>query len=182
MDSLLCLQISESRMEEIRKIIIDILRQSGAKCGLLIDSSGNLLIRKGFTLIREIDNLCALISASRATTQAISAILGQKISMIFHQGAGDHIHNTDVGDLAILTLIFDDRASLSQIRDVTLEYAPKLRDLLEDCDLDPDHVRGGIEKLQARADKMLEGVFDEGEAKAGEPTPEAEAASESEAA
>ena len=101
-------------MAKIRDVIVDVLRESGAKCGLLIEPNGRLLVRKGFTLIREIENLAVLIAASRATTQAIGKILGQEeISVIFHQGSGDHIHSADVGDQAILTLIFDDRADLS---------------------------------------------------------------------
>jgi hypothetical protein len=61
--------------------------------------------------------------------------------------------------MAILTLIFDDRADLTRIREVTLKWVPQLRRLLEDCDLDPETVRGSIQKLRADADKRLESVF-----------------------
>ncbi len=160
MEPILYLQISEARMEEIRRLIVDILRDSGAKCGILIDTSGHPLVRKGFTLIREIDNLCALIAASRATTRAIARILGQdEISVIFHQGAGDHLHSTDVGERAILTLIFDDRADLAQIQAVASERVRLLIPMLEPEAGGEDKAAAGLENLQDRADKRLDALF-----------------------
>lgn len=156
MEPLLYLQISESRMEEIRRIVVEILRDSGAKCGILIDASGHLLIRKGFTLIREIENLCALIAASRASTRAIARILGQdEISVIFHQGSGDHIHSTDVGSRAILTLIFDDRADLAQIQKVASERVRQIGPLLEPDENLENHDATAIENLKDEADKKM---------------------------
>lgn len=161
MDKLLYLEVSENRMEEIRRIIVDILRDSGAKCGLLIDLSGHLLVRKGFTLIREIENLCVLIAAQRATTRAIARILGQEdISVIYHQGSGDHIHTTDVGDQAIFTLLFDDRADLAVIQRVTSRGVPQIAALLTEGGEAPASALTSIQNLQMQADKSLDRLFD----------------------
>lgn len=170
MDNLLFLQISESRMEEIRKIIVEMLRASGAKCGLLIDASGHLLVRKGFTLLREIENLCVLISASRATTRAIAQILGQEeISVIFHQGAGEHIHSTDVGDQAIMTLVFDDRADLARLQRVAREGARRIAPLLA-AEADPGKTANlNVENLGSEADKKLDELFAVGDVDEDDP-------------
>ena len=160
MEEFLYLQISESRMDEIRKIVVGILRDSGAKCGLLMDSGGRLLIRKGFTLIREIDSLCALIAAQRATTREIAKILGQQnLSVVFYQGSGDHLHSTDVGDRAILTLIFDDRADLSKIQKIASERVSKIEPLLKPADGEDAGKKPGIDNLRLQADKRLDVIL-----------------------
>lgn len=162
MDRVLYLQVSEAKIEQIRQIIVEVLRESGAKCGLLIDSTGHLLVRKGFTLIREIENLCVLIAANRETTREIGRILGQEdISVIFHQGSGDHIHSSDVGEQAILTLLFDDRADLAQIHKVISRHAGKIASLLDaDEEEGENHSEEGIQKLKEEADKKLGAIFD----------------------
>lgn len=163
MEKLLYLEVSEDRMEAIRRVVVDILRDSGAKCGLLIDLSGHLLIRKGFTLIREIENLCVLLAAQRATTREIAQILGQEeISVIYHQGSGDHIHTSDVGDLAIFTLLFDDRADLATIQGVVARRLPEIARLLTEPEREerPDNSR--IQNLRSQADKSLDQLFGAG--------------------
>lgn len=159
-DRLLYLEVSEERMESIRKIIVEVLRDCEAKCGLLIDLSGHLLIRKGFTLIREIENLCVLIAAQRATTREIAHILGQNdISVFYHQGSGDHLHTSDVGNQAIFALLFDDRAELDQIQRVTSTRVPEIAALLAEGRDRPDGVNSSIQNLQAEADKSLDQLF-----------------------
>jgi predicted regulator of Ras-like GTPase activity (Roadblock/LC7/MglB family) len=160
MDRLLYLEVSEERMEAIRKIVIEVLRDSGAKCGLLIDVTGHLLIRKGFTLIREIENLCVLIAAQRATTREIARVLGQEeISVIYHQGSGDHIHTTDVGSMAIFTLLFDERADLLELQRVVNRRIPDIVALLGEAGHPPGAEPSKIQDLRSQADKSLNEMF-----------------------
>lgn len=166
MDFIQSQDISPKSLNKIREIIVEILKQSGAKCGLLIDSAGQLLVRTGFSVIQEIEDLCVLIAASRATSRAIGAILGQEhITVIFHQGSGDHLHSTDVEDRAILTLIFDDRADLSRLQSVAQAEAGRIATLLAEDHDDPEDARErarGLEDVGRRADKRLETVFEAG--------------------
>jgi len=163
MKELLYLHISEPQMQKIRVVIVEILRESGAKCGLLIDVGGYPLVRKGFTLIRDIEALCALIAASRATTREIARILGQdEISVVYHQGAGDHIHSIDIADQAILTILFDDRADLDRIREVTRRRAVELEDLLAGA-RDKSEPPPRIENLKSFADKALDELLQDKE-------------------
>lgn len=160
MDSMLYLQVSESRVEEIRKIIVEILRESGAKCGLLLDSGGHMIVRKGFTLLRDIENLCVLIAANRAATRAIAQLLGQPdLSVIYHQGQGDHIHSSDVGEDAILALLFDDRANLDEIHKVTSQHAPAIAALLQAEEENEEKIEP-IQNIKGEADKKLQELFD----------------------
>jgi predicted regulator of Ras-like GTPase activity (Roadblock/LC7/MglB family) len=163
MERLLYLEISEERMEAIRRIVVEILRDSGAKCGLLIDVTGHLLIRKGFTLIREIENLCVLIAAQRATTREIARVLGQdEISVIYHQGSGDHIHTTDAGPLAIFTLLFDERADLFQLQRTVNRRVPEIAALLAQSGSSGGAEPSKIQDLRSQADKSLDKMFGSG--------------------
>jgi hypothetical protein len=156
-EKLLYLEVSEERMEAIRKIIVEILRDSRAKCGLLIDPSGHLLIRKGFTLIREIENLCVLIAAQRATTREIAHILGQdEISVIYHQGSGDHLHTSDVGKIAIFTLLYDDRADLANVQEITARRLPEIARILTESEPAQRSDISRIQNLRSQADKSLD--------------------------
>jgi predicted regulator of Ras-like GTPase activity (Roadblock/LC7/MglB family) len=160
MEDRTCCQLTEARMEKIQGVIVEILQSSGAKCGLLIDSGGNILARKGFTLIREIENLAVLIAAGRATTREIARILGQEaLSVIFHQGSGDHIHSTDVGQGAILTLIFDDRADIGKIQKMSAARRDRLADLLQASRRGNFSPLPSIENLRRQADKRLSELF-----------------------
>ncbi len=156
MENLLYFQIGEKRLEEIRQVIVEILRDGGAKCGLLMDVNGNLMVRKGFTLIREIESLCVLIAATRRTTREMARILGQDdISIIFHQGTGDHVHSTDVGKNAVLTLLFDDRADIAALQRVVRERLPDLERLLQpEPGLETAEL-GEMKNLKARAEDKL---------------------------
>lgn len=172
MEKLLYLEVSEERMEAIRRIIVEILRDSGAKCGLLIDFSGHLLIRKGFTLIREIENLCVLIAAQRATTREIAQILGQEeISVIYHQGSGDHIHTSDVGKSAIFTLLYDDRTDLARVQEVTSGRTPEIARLLAESEPDQRSDTSRIQNLRSQADKSLDELLGADRSGEGAPGP-----------
>ncbi len=168
MERLLYLEVSEQRMEAIRRIIVEILRDSRAKCGLLIDPSGHLLIRKGFTLIREIENLCVLIAAQRATTREIAQILGQDdVSVIYHQGSGDHIHTSDIGKSAIFTLLYDDRADLAEIQEVTTRRLPEIAQILAESEPDQSSGNSRIQNLRSQADKSLDQLLSTGPSDGG---------------
>lgn len=108
------------------------LKQSDARCAILVDADGKCLAKKGFTQNIDTDALAALIAGSFASTRAMAALVGESdFSVLFHQGEKDHIHNILVDNDTILTIIFDDRTTIGMVRLYSKECSKLLRENLD---------------------------------------------------
>lgn len=124
--------LTKVEITQIHKTLLQMLKQSEAKCAILVDTDGKCLAKKGFTQSIDTDALAALIAGSFASTRAMAALVGEKdFSVLFHQGQKDHIHNILVDDNTILTIIFDDRTTIGMVRLYAKEGAKQLKDITE---------------------------------------------------
>jgi len=125
------LVLTEESMAKINKLLIHLLKQSDAKCAMLVDQDGKCVAKKGFTKTIDTDALSALIAGAFSSTRAMAKLVGEKdFSVLFHQGNKDHIHNILVDDDTILTVIFDDRTTIGMVRLYSKESAQSLKDVL----------------------------------------------------
>jgi predicted regulator of Ras-like GTPase activity (Roadblock/LC7/MglB family) len=135
------------------------LRNAQAKCAVLVGQDGQCLAKRGFTKNLDTDALAALVAGSFASTREMAKLVGQPdFSVLFHQGAKDHIHNILVDDETILTVIFDDRTTLGMVRLYSREAAKKLRHILKEAQggtSDAD-MEGFDEEAQKRIDDLIE--------------------------
>lgn len=123
--------LTKTEITQIHRALLQMLKQSEAKCAMLVDADGKCLAKKGFTANIDTDALAALIAGSFASTRAMATLVGeQDFSVLFHQGQRDHIHNILVDDNTILTVIFDDRTTIGMVRLYSKESAKILRDTL----------------------------------------------------
>ncbi len=123
--------LTKTEITQIHRALLQMLKQSEAKCAMLVDADGKCLAKKGFTANIDTDALAALIAGSFASTRAMAELVGeQDFSVLFHQGQRDHIHNILVDDNTILTVIFDDRTTIGMVRLYSKESAKILRDTL----------------------------------------------------
>lgn len=119
-------------MAQINKVLMNLLKQSDAKCAILVDQDGKCIAKKGFTKTIDTDSLSALIAGAFSSTRAMAKLVGEKdFSVLFHQGDKDHIHNILVDDDTILTVIFDDRTTIGMVRLYSKESAQGLREVLK---------------------------------------------------
>lgn len=123
--------LTEESMAQINHALITLLKQSDAKCAILVDQDGKCVAKKGFTKTIDTDGLSALIAGAFASTRAMANLVGEKdFSVLFHQGNKDHIHNILVDDDTILTVIFDDRTTIGMVRLYSKESAQSLKEIL----------------------------------------------------
>ncbi len=116
----------------IHKTLLQMLKQSEAKCAILVDTDGKCLAKKGFTQTIDTDALAALIAGAFASTRAMAELVGEKdFTVLFHQGQKDHIHNILVDSDTILTVIFDDRTTIGMVRLYAKEGARQLQEIVE---------------------------------------------------
>mgnify|MGYP001091535120 CR=1 FL=1 len=143
----------------IHKTLLQMLKQSEAKCAILVDTDGKCLAKKGFTQTIDTDALAALIAGSFASTRAMAELVGEKdFSVLFHQGEKDHIHNILVDNDTILTVIFDDRTTIGMVRLYAKEGAKQLRDIVGQARTKtlPDTKRVDMEKdVEDRLDDLF---------------------------
>jgi predicted regulator of Ras-like GTPase activity (Roadblock/LC7/MglB family) len=125
------LVIYEEEIEKIEKILNRLIKNSQAKCALLVDKDGHLITRQGFTHSLDTTALAALLAGSFASTKEIARLVGEpEFSVLFHQGKKDHIHICLVGERSILAVIFDDRTTIGLVRLYAKETSEELTIIL----------------------------------------------------
>lgn len=128
--------LTKTEITQIHRTLLQMLKQSEAKCAILVDADGKCLAKKGFTQNIDTDALAALIAGSFASTRAMATLVGETdFSVLFHQGERDHIHNILVDNDTILTIIFDDRTTIGMVRLYSKESAKILKETIEQARL-----------------------------------------------
>jgi predicted regulator of Ras-like GTPase activity (Roadblock/LC7/MglB family) len=116
----------------IEALLKELLSLSGAKCALLVDKDGHLIVRTGQAKGFDLDTVAALVAGSFAATREMARLLGEEeFSVMFHQGRRDNIQLSLVGDRTILTIIFDDQTTVGMVRLYANEAARKLSVLFD---------------------------------------------------
>ncbi len=124
--------LTKTEITQIHRALLQMLKQSEAKCAMLVDADGKCLAKKGFTSNIDTDALAALIAGSFSSTRAMAKLVGETdFSVLFHQGTRDHIHNILVDTNTILTVIFDDRTTIGMVRLYSKESAKALKETIE---------------------------------------------------
>lgn len=124
--------LTKTEITQIHRTLLQMLKQSEAKCAILVDADGKCLAKKGFTQNIDTDALAALIAGSFASTRAMASLVGETdFSVLFHQGEKDHIHNILVDNDTILTVIFDDRTTIGMVRLYSKEATKSIRETLD---------------------------------------------------
>ena len=152
------LVLTEDAMTNIGKTLNELLKQSDAKCALLVDQDGKCVAKTGFTKTIDTDALSALIAGAFSSTRAMAKLVGERdFSVLFHQGDKDHIHNVLVDDDTILTVIFDDRTTIGMVRLYSKEAAQKLKEALVRIRVDTQ--KNGSVDIAKEASDRLDDLF-----------------------
>jgi predicted regulator of Ras-like GTPase activity (Roadblock/LC7/MglB family) len=152
----------EDQIKQIDNALTRIIKESEAKCALLVDKDGHLITRQGFTHTLDTTALAALLAGSFASTKEIARLVGEpEFSVLFHQGKRDHIHISLIGERTILVVIFDDRTTIGMIRLYAKEVGDSLKGILESK---PEHAGSSVElgdDFTDSADEKLDDIFKE---------------------
>jgi predicted regulator of Ras-like GTPase activity (Roadblock/LC7/MglB family) len=119
-------------LSRIDAVLKDLLKLSGAKCGLMIDKDGHLVSRTGAMKDFDLDTIAALVAGSFAATREMARVLGEEeFSVLFHQGQKGSIQLSLVGERTILAVIFDDQTTVGMVRLYTREASEKIGELFK---------------------------------------------------
>lgn len=152
----------EDQIKDIDKALGQIIKESEAKCALLVDKDGHLITRQGFTHTLDTTALAALLAGSFASTKEIARLVGEpEFSVLFHQGKKDHIHISLIGERTILVIIFDDRTTIGMIRLYAKEVGDSLRKILDSGSESSKAEMELGEDFKESADAKLDDIFQE---------------------
>src|SRR5262245_9563818 len=152
-------------VESINSILDAFLKQSAAKCALLVDKDGHMVTWRGYTKKIDLDTISALVAGSFAATRAMAKLLGEdEFSALFHQGKSDNIQLSLVGDRALLTAIFDDATTVGMVRLYAAEAAKRLASIFQRKQLErpaptPASGPSADPAFQAGTAAALDGLF-----------------------
>jgi predicted regulator of Ras-like GTPase activity (Roadblock/LC7/MglB family) len=125
--------IHEEAARRIGGVLSHFLSESGAIDALLVDRSGQLMVRGGAARALDDVSLSALAAGAFSSTAAMARILGEpEFTVLFHQGTRESIHVAAVDDRAILLAIFDGQTTVGMVRLFAKEAAESIGSILSE--------------------------------------------------
>lgn len=112
--------VSKSRINEadtafIKRVFDTLMKDTGAKCVILVETTGALLAKQGDAGTLQLHTVASLLASHLAVAQAVAKHLGGEFTIMLHQGKRDNIQLTMAGKKRILAVIFGDRAPVGTV-------------------------------------------------------------------
>ena len=147
-------------IDRISKMLSGFLKNSNARCVLLVDKDGHLVTKEGEATSYDMDTISALVAGSFAATKQMAKLLGEEeFSVMFHQGKKDNIQLSVVGDRTILAVIFDDKTTLGMVRLYAGQVSGKLGDVFKDITTRKEEGEQISEDFGQEAKGKLDDIF-----------------------
>ncbi|MBA3707655.1 MAG: roadblock/LC7 domain-containing protein [Planctomycetes bacterium] len=121
-------------IDKINAVLLAFVKKANAQSTLLIDQEGHMVARQGFQQNHDSSALAALVAGSFASTREVARLLGEKeFRVLFHQGAGQSIHITLLGERTLQVAVFASTIKSGMIHVLCKELAVQLEVLLADA-------------------------------------------------
>ena len=146
---------SEEHYRQIQQHLTAFLRESNARCALLVDRTGQLVITVGDTPQFDPTAFASLTAAAFSANDQLARMIGEpEFASLVHQGERESMLLADVAKRVILVVLFDQRATLGLVKLRAKPVVEQLSRVLEDMF---NRVRTG----PAAQQRVLEGAEDE---------------------
>jgi predicted regulator of Ras-like GTPase activity (Roadblock/LC7/MglB family) len=108
---------TEQDAQGITGILEYFLRESSARCALLVDRSGQLVTTAGERPTFDATAFATLTAADFSANDQLARLIGESdFSTLYHQGERESMLLADVGRRVILVVLFDARTTLGLVR------------------------------------------------------------------
>src|SRR2546429_2113550 len=108
---------SENDFKQIQKHLQAFLRDSNARCALLVDRNGQLVATVGETPQFDPTAFASLTAADFSANDQLARMLGEpEFGALFHQGERESMYLADVARRVILVVLFDNRTTLGLVK------------------------------------------------------------------
>lgn len=148
--------------EKALEVLDELLRESRARYALLVDKKGFVLAHKEALWAPKppaLDSLATLVAGNAAATQALAKLLGEaRFNELLHQGERVGLYVDEVGEYALLVLVFDESAPLGRIKLYGKRAAQALAELTKNALVSPS--QPGLDaEYQKGASALLDELF-----------------------
>jgi len=146
---------SEEHYKQIQQHLLSFLRDSNARCALLVDRTGQLVTTAGETPEFDPTAFASLTAADFSANDQLARMIGEdEFASLVHQGERESMFLADVGKRVILVVLFDQRATLGLVKLKARSVVEQLAKVLDDMF---NRVGSG----PAPEQRLLEGAEDE---------------------
>ena len=124
---------SESHYRQIQQHLSAFLRESNARCALLVDRTGQLVTTVGETPQFDPTAFASLTAADFSANDQLARMIGEaEFASLVHQGERESMLLADVAKRVILVVLFDQRATLGLVKLKAKPVVEQLSRVLED--------------------------------------------------
>jgi predicted regulator of Ras-like GTPase activity (Roadblock/LC7/MglB family) len=104
-------------VQRLTSLLGTFLHESSARCAMVIDRTGQLLVVAGESPGFDTSAFAALTAATFAANDQLAFLIGEReFTSLAHQGTQTSIFLADIERLAVLAVLFDQRATLGMVR------------------------------------------------------------------
>ena len=147
--------LGEQDHHRITEHLNDLLRESNARCAMLVDRTGQLLASAGEQLQFDPTAFASLTAADFSANDQLAKMIGEpEFASLFHQGEKESMYLADVARRVILVVLFDQRTTVGMVRLRVKQTVGELGKVFEEM------FRRGADAQQAPR-PLLEGADDE---------------------
>ena len=109
--------LGESDYRRISEHLTELLRESDARCAMVVDRTGQLLATVGEALSFDPTVFASLTAADFSANDELAKMIGEpEFASLFHQGQKESMYRADVGRRLILVVLFDQRTTVGLVR------------------------------------------------------------------
>jgi predicted regulator of Ras-like GTPase activity (Roadblock/LC7/MglB family) len=109
--------LGEQDFNRITEHLNDLLRESNARCAMLVDRTGQLLANAGERLQFDPTSFASLTAADFSANDQLAKMIGEpEFASLFHQGEKESMYLADVAHRVILVVLFDQRTTVGLVR------------------------------------------------------------------
>jgi len=149
--------LGESDYRQISEHLTELLRESDARCAMVVDRTGQLLATVGEALSFDPTVFASLTAADFSANDQLAKMIGEpEFASLFHQGKKESMYLADVGRRLILVVLFDQRTTVGLVRLRVKQTVQHLSQLIDEMFGRPSRGR-----LESERGGLLEGAEDE---------------------
>ena len=146
---------NESDYRQIQQLLQAFLRDSNARCALLVDRTGQLVATVGEPPQFDPTAFASLTAADFSANDQLAKMIGEaEFASLVHQGERESMFLADVAKRVILVVLFDQRATLGLVK-------LKARGAVEGLNRVFEEMFNRIGSGPAEQKRLLEGAEDE---------------------
>ena len=125
--------LGESDYQRINGHLNELLKESNARCALVVDRTGQLLANAGEELSFDPTVFASLTAADFSANDQLAKMIGEaEFASLFHQGEKESMYLADVARRVILVVLFDQRTTVGLVRLRVKQTVQDLSQLLDE--------------------------------------------------